>query len=276
MPHVIRSKLCLIDSKRLHYLESGLSSSPPLVLIHAWPACCHMYLPLIKKLSKKFHLYAPDLPGFGSSDPVTHYGYDSSVNTLSQFLNSQQLSRVYLCGVSLGAAVSLKFTHKYPHQVIKLILNSPPIYSLKYQSRSRLIRSLISRFPQLPIALINFSLKHDLVLSFYHYLPRYRQIDKKLINRIYHRASRNLPDAIIQTLYEILNQDLRPLVPQVKPATLLLLGDHDYPELLTDAEFLKQNLPALKFISLPDSNHTLSVSRHGIELFAQNIIEFLS
>lgn len=83
MPLAIRSKFCLIDGKRLHYLESGISSNPPLVLIHAWPACCHMYLPLIKILSQKFHLYAPDLPSFGSSDPVIHYGYDSSVNTLS-------------------------------------------------------------------------------------------------------------------------------------------------------------------------------------------------
>ena len=57
-----------VDGLTVFYREAGASDAPALVLLHGFPSASHMFRELIPLLADRFHLIAPDLPGFGTSD----------------------------------------------------------------------------------------------------------------------------------------------------------------------------------------------------------------
>src|SRR5215469_14357130 len=61
-------KTSAVDAINVGYREAGDPTHPKLVLLHGWPASSHQYRHLIPKLSDRFHVIAPDYPGFGNSD----------------------------------------------------------------------------------------------------------------------------------------------------------------------------------------------------------------
>lgn len=54
-----------VDGLKIFYREAGPSGAPTLLLLHGFPSAGHMFRDLIPALSDRFHLVAPDLPGFG-------------------------------------------------------------------------------------------------------------------------------------------------------------------------------------------------------------------
>ena len=57
-----------VDGLNLFYREAGDPTRPTIVLLHGFPSSSHMYRNLIPKLAGKYHVIAPDYPGFGYSD----------------------------------------------------------------------------------------------------------------------------------------------------------------------------------------------------------------
>jgi len=57
-----------VDSIEIFYREAGRSNAPALLLLHGFPTASHMFRDLIPQLADRFHVIAPDLPGFGQSD----------------------------------------------------------------------------------------------------------------------------------------------------------------------------------------------------------------
>jgi pimeloyl-ACP methyl ester carboxylesterase len=57
-----------VDGLTVFYREAGAPDAPTLVLLHGFPSASHMFRELIPLLADRFHIVAPDLPGFGKSD----------------------------------------------------------------------------------------------------------------------------------------------------------------------------------------------------------------
>jgi pimeloyl-ACP methyl ester carboxylesterase len=79
-----------IDGLNIFYREAGKETAPKLVLLHGFPASSHHYRNLIPELAGKFHVIAPDYPGFGNSDmpdPETFpYTFDKTSEIIESFL----------------------------------------------------------------------------------------------------------------------------------------------------------------------------------------------
>jgi pimeloyl-ACP methyl ester carboxylesterase len=57
-----------VDGLKIFYREAGATGAPALLLLHGFPSASHMFRDLIPLLADRFHIVAPDLPGFGQSD----------------------------------------------------------------------------------------------------------------------------------------------------------------------------------------------------------------
>lgn len=64
----IRYRTADVDQFKIFYREAGVRGAPAVLLLHGFPTASHMFRVLIPLLAERFHLAAPDLPGFGQSD----------------------------------------------------------------------------------------------------------------------------------------------------------------------------------------------------------------
>jgi pimeloyl-ACP methyl ester carboxylesterase len=146
---------------RLHYLDWGNPTAPPLLLIHGTRDHAHSWDWTARRLQDRYHLLAPDLRGHGDSQWSLGSVYTPSefVYDLAQLIHQQQLAPVRIVAHSLGALISLRYAGIYPELVERLVIvdgtgdiamGSVPRLSLPDEQRSWIedLRSLSARRPR--------------------------------------------------------------------------------------------------------------------------------
>jgi pimeloyl-ACP methyl ester carboxylesterase len=116
------SFITLGNGVRIHYYEAGRGET--VVLIHGFCSNAYTWKENIPELSKKYHVLALDLAGFGFSDKPAgaDYGYRLFADTVKRFIDAKKAGRVSLIGNSMGGGVSLRFTLDNPGRVGRLVL----------------------------------------------------------------------------------------------------------------------------------------------------------
>src|ERR1700720_3743341 len=71
-----------VDQFKIFYREAGVRGAPAVLLLHGFPTASHMFRGLIPLLADRFHLAAPDLPGYGQSDNDALAGVDCAVEEI--------------------------------------------------------------------------------------------------------------------------------------------------------------------------------------------------
>lgn len=109
---------------RLHYLESGPSTAPTLLLIHGFGDNSFSWDGWTKILSPSYHVLAVDLPGHGLTEAPADFSAEPEryADVIGGFLASLGLSHVAIAGNSLGGAVAWQLALRHPDRVGRLIL----------------------------------------------------------------------------------------------------------------------------------------------------------
>jgi len=125
---------------RIRFVEAG--NGPPLVLLHDYLASRVAWEDVLPRLSERFRVIAPDLPGFGESEkpPPSRYRYDFDAfsESIVDLVAAVGLGRVSLCGHAMGGAVALTLAATHPHVVDKLVLVNPLVYPPRPDALSRI------------------------------------------------------------------------------------------------------------------------------------------
>jgi pimeloyl-ACP methyl ester carboxylesterase len=110
------------------YREAGTPANPTLVLLHGFPSSSHQYRDLIRSLADRFHLIAPDYPGFGLSDvpdPAAFpYTFDRLAQVIDQFLAIKGFDRYGLFVQDYGGPVGFRPSTETPTLEWLIIQNS--------------------------------------------------------------------------------------------------------------------------------------------------------
>jgi pimeloyl-ACP methyl ester carboxylesterase len=121
-----------VDGLSIFYREAGQPSAPTLLLLHGFPTAGHMFRDLIPELVDRFHIVAPDLPGFGQSamPPRTDYAYnfDTIAKTIDRFTEVIGLTRFALYVFDYGAPVGLHIATRHPERVTAIVTQNGNSY----------------------------------------------------------------------------------------------------------------------------------------------------
>jgi pimeloyl-ACP methyl ester carboxylesterase len=118
-----------VDSLDIFYREAGPKNGPVVLLLHGFPSSSRMYQALlVSKLSSKYHLIAPDYPGFGHSSWPDHkdfsYTFDHLAQVMQDFADRLQLQRYTLFVQDYGGPVGFRMATAYPDQVDAIIVQN--------------------------------------------------------------------------------------------------------------------------------------------------------
>lgn len=133
---------------RLHYVDWGNESAPPLLLVHGGRDHCRNWDWVARALRAQYHVIAPDLRGHGNSQWVKGSSYQmlDYVYDIGQLIQQKRLTPLVIVSHSLGASVSLHYTGLYPERVSKLVAIEglgPPPAMLEERARMKLHERLL-------------------------------------------------------------------------------------------------------------------------------------
>jgi len=117
-----------VDELSIFYREAGPKDAPAILLLHGLPSSSRMYEPLFSRLADRYHLIAPDYPGFGHSDwpdPTQFaYTFDHYAEIMNQFTEAIALPRYTLYMQDYGGPVGFRMALSYPERINALIVQN--------------------------------------------------------------------------------------------------------------------------------------------------------
>jgi 3-oxoadipate enol-lactonase len=249
--------------------DEGLKAGAPIVFVHGFPFDHTMWEPQVQALSKTFRVITYDVRGHGASeigDGV--YSIDLFVKDLIGILDALKLSKVALCGLSMGGYIALRAMEKYPQRFSRLILcDTKSVADTEEGKKKRAAAAETVKKDLVPAYAEGFS-KAVLTERTVSQRPELVEVVKKMIRG-------NSVEGIVGTLAALAGRsDTTQALAGMAIPTLILTGSEDKITPPSDAEAMSRILPHAKLVLLPDAAHLSNLENPT--LFNDKLISFLT
>src|SRR6201991_2183835 len=121
-----------VDGLEVFYREAGNPEQPTLLLLHGYPTASYLFHDLIPLLADRFHLLAPDIPGFGETELVPRsefdYTFENLTDVIDRFTEIKQVDRYAIYVFDYGAPVGFRLAVRHPERVLALITQNGNAY----------------------------------------------------------------------------------------------------------------------------------------------------
>ena len=125
----IKYRTADVDGFKIFYREAGEAGAPKLLLLHGFPTAGHMFRDLIPHLAGRFHIIAPDLPGFGNSDmPGRGYTFDRIAEKIDRFTETVGFDRYAVYVFDYGAPTGFRLAVRHPDRITAIISQNGNAY----------------------------------------------------------------------------------------------------------------------------------------------------
>jgi pimeloyl-ACP methyl ester carboxylesterase len=122
-----------VDGLKIFHREAGSKDAPAILLLHGFPSASHMFRDLIPKLADRFHVIAPDLPGFGQSDMPDRgsftYTFDNIARVIERLTEVVGLDRYAIYVFDYGAPTGFRLATWHPERVSAIISQNGNAYA---------------------------------------------------------------------------------------------------------------------------------------------------
>jgi pimeloyl-ACP methyl ester carboxylesterase len=256
----LKSRHHTVDGRVFHYLEGGRTiDGPPVVMLHGFGADSDHWVPMARCLVRRFHVLAPDVPGFGrtSASITDHFEIPLQARRIHAFLQSKGIVRYHLVGNSMGGNIAGAIAHDFPDEVASLTLLEPqgiesriptdidlqirrglaPLVPATAEAFDRIVESAFVKRPFIPRAV-------------YQHLRT-----KALASEALHRVVWN---ALFSPEHPYL---LEKHLPGIHAPTLVVWGDTDRFLHETALEKLEQGLVDVRVVRMKACGHTPMLER---------------
>lgn len=231
-----------INGININYEQKG--SGDLVVLLHGWGSNIKLFANLVDLLSQKYTVVAMDMPGFGmSEEPPSAWCVDDYVQFVVDFLADYDNRKITFLGHSFGGRVIIKLNSRtdLPFEIDRVILvDSAGILPPKTNKKS-----FRTRYYKAGKAVLSTKLAKKIAPDA---LENFR---KKMGSADYAAAS----PLMRQVLVKVVNEDLEPLLPNIKCPTLLVWGVNDTATPLSDGEKMEKLIPDSGLVKLENAGH---------------------
>jgi len=121
-----------VGGLKVFYREAGFQGAPKLLLLHGFPSAGHMFRDLVPQLADRFHVLAPDLPGFGQSDMPARgsfqYTFDNLANLIDRFTQKIGFEKFAMYVFDYGAPTGFRLAVKHPQKITAIISQNGNAY----------------------------------------------------------------------------------------------------------------------------------------------------
>src|SRR5215813_10570196 len=122
-----------VDGFNIFYREAGPTDAQTLLLLHGFPSASHMFRDLVPGLADRFHVIAPDLPGFGQSDMPDRsaftYTFHNIARVIDRFTELVGLDRFAIYVFDYGAPTGFRLAMWHPERVAAIISQNGNAYA---------------------------------------------------------------------------------------------------------------------------------------------------
>jgi abhydrolase domain-containing protein 6 len=229
------------------------------VLLHGFGASADSWNRFAKPLTRRYHVIAPDQPGWGASTRIesASYGYPAQVERLHQFLSALGLKRVHLVGHSMGGFIASAYAARYPDEVITLGLIAP--HGMTEPEPSELFRD-VAKGDNWLVATTRpeFDRLLNKVFAKRPYAP------KAVLNYLADHAIRNsAQSAKIFAEMQTNNPPLADRLANVTAPTWIVWGDQDRVLHVSSADLFRLGIRNSEVMIIPGSGHMPLVENAG-------------
>jgi len=121
-----------VDGLDIFYREAGPKNAPTILLLHGFPTSSQMFRNLIPLLADKYHVVAPDYPGFGQSSMPERtefeYTFDNLAKVVDHFTDAVRLKKYSLYVQDYGAPIGYRLASSHPERIESIIVQNGNAY----------------------------------------------------------------------------------------------------------------------------------------------------
>lgn len=130
LTEVSRREFRTAGGTNLHFVSAGDLASPPVLLIHGFPSSSRTFRNVIPEIARSAYVIAPDLPGFGQSDPLPTASFEAFAAAIEELLRHLSIGERYIYLHDYGAPVGLQIAMRAPSKVLGLIIQNANAHQL--------------------------------------------------------------------------------------------------------------------------------------------------